>query len=836
MRRSRILSRLCCLIPLFPCILLAANDRKHAGLIGLDRINASMPVCFVENTGQFDGAVAYYVHGSDRSLFFTPTGITIVFRGRERGGVQRWTVRLAFMDANPHVIPRGEASRKTRFSIFKGSHETWRRNLAAYGRLVYTDLWPGIDLVYSGTEEQIKYEFRVSPGADPSRIRLAYEGAEEVRISPDDTLVVTTPLGSLEDLPPEAFQEIGGERIPVPAHYSLKAQGAGDRTVYSFEIDAFDSRYPLILDPAILVSCYFLQSDGEDVSLAMAADEEGFLYFCGHTDSAGVFPVKVGPDLTYNGGENDTFVAKLDPLNKELVYCGFIGGTGGEYGGTAIAVDKNGSAYVVGNTTSDENSFPVKVGPSLTFSGASHDGFIAKVTPGGDDLVYCGFIGGTDREFIYAVAVDDLGRAFVGGGTYSDETSFPVTVGPDTTHNGLIDAFVACINPWGTGYDYCGYIGGEEVEVINGICLDSAGNLYVTGETTSDQDTFPVNVGPDLTYNSTTWWKSDGFVAKVNPAGTALVYCGYIGGTENDEGSGIAVDAAGRACVAGQTDSPESSFPVLNGPDLSANGFRDGFVARVMPTGAGLEFCGYLGGDSSDKAYGIALDRWDNVYLTGVTHSTENSFPVLTGPDLTHNGCNDAFVARVNGGTGALDFCGYIGWEYDDIGRAVLLTEDDRLHVLGYTFREPTFGMDDRADVDGFIAFLDYWTLDADSATLPETGGAVNFALDAGLNNAHRDYLLLVGVSGGEPGFPLPGGMATLPLNWDVLTDLEMTLLNTPLFANFMAKLSDLGRGAARLEAPALPPGYAGTIIGFAYCLNHPFDFASNRVEIKISS
>ena len=173
---------------------------------------------------------------------------------------------------------------------------------------------------------------------------------------------------------------------------------------------------------------------------------------------------------------------------------------------------------------------------------------------------------------------------------------------------------------------------------------DSAGNAYVTGFTASTQATFPVIGGPDLTSNGF----NDAFVAKVNVAGTALVYCGFIGGSNDDEGKGIAVDSAGNAYVSGFTASTEATFPVTVGPDLTSNGLDDAFVAKVNAAGTALVYCGYIGGSNVDQGSAIALDSSGNAYVTGFTASTQATFPVIAGPDLTYNGGGvDAFVVKI---------------------------------------------------------------------------------------------------------------------------------------------------------------------------------------------
>ena len=292
---------------------------------------------------------------------------------------------------------------------------------------------------------------------------------------------------------------------------------------------------------------------------------------------------------------------------------------------------------------SDERTFPVKAGPDLSYNG-SRDAFVAKVNPQGTGLDYCGYIGGNSLERGHGIAVDAAGNAYIDGTTDSTEQTFPVKVGPDLSHNGVRDAFVAKVNPQGTGLDYCGYIGGSGDEFGNGIAVDAAGSAYIGGTTNSNEQTFPVTVGPDLTHNG----NYDAFVAKVNPQGIGLDYCGYIGGSGNDYGYIAAVVAAGNAYVTGRTTSKEQTFPVAVGPDLTYNGGdSDAFVAKVNPQGTGLDCCSYIGGSGSEWGWRIAVDAAGSAYIGGTTNSNEQTFPVTVGPDLTHNGEGDAFVAKV---------------------------------------------------------------------------------------------------------------------------------------------------------------------------------------------
>jgi hypothetical protein len=336
-------------------------------------------------------------------------------------------------------------------------------------------------------------------------------------------------------------------------------------------------------------------------------------------------------------------VAKVAPSGASLAYAGYIGGSGVDQA-NGVAVDSSGAAHVAGVTSSTEATFPFVGGPDTSQNGGQ-DAFVAKVAPSGASLAYAGYIGGSGDDFAFGIAVDPSGAAYVAGTARSTEATFPVTGGPDLTHNGgTNDAYVAKVAPSGASLAYAGYIGGSDFDDAFGIAVDPSGAAYVAGTARSTEATFPVTGGPDLTHNGGT---NDAFVAKVAPSGASLAYAGYIGGSGSDDAFGIAVDPSGAAYVAGLTNSTEATFPVTGGPDPTSNGGSDAYVAKAAPSGASLAYAGYIGGVGSDQARGVAVDSSGAAYVAGLTNSTEATFPVTGGPDVSNNGSNDAFVARV---------------------------------------------------------------------------------------------------------------------------------------------------------------------------------------------
>jgi hypothetical protein len=709
------------LLPAFPGP--AWSAMPSSDLSQADGAYGRMPILFIPNQGQMDKQVAFSIQGRDKTIYFTSQGLTFALSVPEPDGAEekqhflrdiepaaardkehreRWVVKLDFVDARGDVLPESLEAADTVISYFRGKPEEWHTGIQASSKIIYRDLWPGIDLVYYGTVNRLKYDFIVHPGADPGQIRLAYRGVDGLELTEEGRLLVSTPAGAFHDDIPVAWQDLEEGRQDISVAYAMEQAphvqvaslssmvsdagqalgiGAASRTHgYGFTVGDYDRSKPLVLDPAVLIYCGFIGGSGDDRIEGIAVDSAGNAYVAGHTTSTqGSFPVSVGPDLTHNG-DTDAFVAKVNASGTALVYCGYIGGSESD-DAIGIAVDSAGSAYVTGETSSSPSQgFPVIVGPYLTKPGGSS--YVAKINAGGTDLVYCGYIG---SGRVRGIAVDGDGNAYVAG--FTSSTVFPTFFGPGLTHRGgVFDAFVAKVNPWGTGLVYSGYIGGTANDYATGIAVDSQGNAYVTGYTNSSQASFPVLVGPDLTYNGT--GDDDAFVAKINTTGT-LVYCGYIGGTGMDHARGIAVDSGGNAYVTGYTDSGSGSFPVTVGPDLSNALSRDAFVAKVNPGGTALLYCGYIGGSNTEYATDIAVDSEGNAYVTGYTNTREWSnipFPVTGGPDLTYNGGEyDGFVARVNAGGTALEYCGYIGGLGDDRPMGIAVDSTGYAYVAGYT-------------------------------------------------------------------------------------------------------------------------------------------------------
>jgi hypothetical protein len=344
---------------------------------------------------------------------------------------------LEFLGADPDATLEARERLAGEVNYLVGDDPTrWRQGLPTHGELLYGGLWPGIDMAVRGEGSKLKYEFHLQPGSSVENVRLAYRGAEGLKVGARGELLVQTSLGVLKDAAPVSYQPIGGERVPVESRYTMNGGGGG----YGFAVGAYDPRYPLIIDPGLDYST-FLGGTSEDSGEGIAVGASGRAYVTGRTDSSN-YPTTPGAfDRTLDGGE-DAFVTKLNASGSALAYSTFLGGTSTEIG-NGIAVDEEGRGYVTGWTTSAD--FPTTSGAfDRTFNGGDSDVFVTKLNASGSALAYSTYLGGTSGDIGEDIAVRG-GRAYVTGVTYSfaPPSNYPTTRGAfDTSFSGGSDAFV----------------------------------------------------------------------------------------------------------------------------------------------------------------------------------------------------------------------------------------------------------------------------------------------------------------------------------------------------------------------------------------------------------
>jgi uncharacterized protein (TIGR03437 family) len=672
-----------------------------------------LPLSFEANAGQADKGVKFLARGSGYGLYLTGEEAVLALRkgcagpaassalrpDSRRGDAackqDADVVRMRLAGSSSGAAPAGEEQLAGRANYFIGDDPArWRTGVPTYAKVRYRGVYPGVDLVYYGNQRQLEYDFVIAPGASPKPIRLQFAGAKGLRLGADGDLVVAAAGGAMTFHKPVIYQLVDGQRKPVEGNFALLAQ----RTV-GFRLGSYDRAKPLVIDPVLEYSTYLGGSGSANTSgdsaTAIAIDAAGNAYVAGGTFST-VFPVTQGAlQTTYDAcgpSCEAAFVTKLNPSGTALVYSTYLGASGsGPYPfayAYALAVDGSGDAYVAGTAS---YGFPVTPGAFQPLPNGAN-AFVTKLNPTGSALVYSTYLGGGTSylgpDSARALAVDNAGNAYVAG--VSNSLNFPVTAGAFQTANHASlasNAFVTKLNPAGSALIYSTYLGGSgrilfsfgpsvfQGDGATGLAVDSAGNAYVTGYAYSAD--FPVTAGAFQTANralvpygpggvAARYNRTNAFVTKLNPAGTALAYSTYLGGSGGtnygDSANGLAVDGSGGAYITGSAYSAD--FPVTQGAlqsTINSTVGSNAFLTRLNAAGSALVYSTYLGGSATDGAAGLALDSSGNVYIAGVTSSAD--FPVTQGAFQPFNHtphAGNAFLAEVNTG-GALAYSTYLG-------------------------------------------------------------------------------------------------------------------------------------------------------------------------------
>ncbi|MFN2510104.1 MAG: SBBP repeat-containing protein [Pyrinomonadaceae bacterium] len=388
------------------------TNAKVAGAYG------KLPLSFEANMGQADRRVRFVARGVGYGLFLTSNETVLTLRSGtsdsgelspgtpSRESYKALRMKLVGAQSRSAIIGLDELPGKLNYFIGTDPRK-WRKGVAAYSKVKYRDVYPGIDMVYHGSQGQLEYDFLIAPGRSPRRIKMAFKGMESITVDPDGTLVLGTAAGEVRQPKPIAYQDIDGERHEVAVRYDVR----GNKV--SFEVGAYNTNQTLIIDPVLIYSTFLGGTNGEQ-GLGIAVDAQGSAYLTGSTTSMD-FPL-AGEFQNTLDSFGDVFVVKLNPAGTALIYSTYLGGDSDEIG-NAIAVDSQGSAYVVGATFS--STFPRTPGAFQDAKDGSTDSFVTKLSPSGSSLSYSTYLGGDHRDVAYGVSVSADGRAHVVGRTES---------------------------------------------------------------------------------------------------------------------------------------------------------------------------------------------------------------------------------------------------------------------------------------------------------------------------------------------------------------------------------------------------------------------------------
>ncbi len=708
-------------------------------LFAINACALAQPLTFEPNQGQTAPGVQFLLHGSGYTLFL----------GQGDAVLKIDTMRMGLAGANSKSNAVGLARQAGVVNYLIGNDPNkWHTGIPTYGKVRYAQIYPGVDLVFYGNQRRLEYDFVVAPGADPARIAWRIEGAH-AGIDAQGNLLLQAVHGPVIFNKPAMYLMDGDKRIDVEGSFVV----AGNQI--RFRVGSYDHSKALTIDPVLSYVSYLDGSSNDTigrwmgpgagevgVTQGLALDSAGSVYVTGSSLSVD-FPMQnpyqaappakgpgVAPGLWYTA-----FVSKFSPDGSSLIYSTYLGGEGEDYG-YAIAVDSSGSAYVTGLTNS--NTFPITNGayqsvcspaptdklPSASDCNQSNiSAFVTKLNPAGNGLVYSTYLGGFGYAYATAIAVDAAGNAYIAGNedqycqNYTYQGCFPTTfgavIGGDKTGGRSPQyAFVAAFDPTGSKLLYSTLYGdlnglgdpmnGAGDTYATGVAVDANGYFYLIGDTnagvlpTTPGVIQPTSgpLGPAGTYVQA--WR--GFVAKFYPLSYAgLYYATYLGGFTanlNDYTSGITIDSAGNAYVAGNTNSKD--FPVTPGAYQTVCGTNGqncaaDYVAVLNPSGSAILWATFVGGgkpDASDGVFAsgpIQLDGNGNVYIVGMTST---GFEMVNSIEpLGLGGDQEMMVAELDPTGSDLLFSTIIGSNGLDTGYPAGLAVDSvgNIYVAGNT-------------------------------------------------------------------------------------------------------------------------------------------------------
>jgi len=690
------------------------------------------PMSFEANQGQTDARVKFISRGAGYTLFLTRDSAVMVLQNAGPVNGPHESVAAATSPSMPYIgnslatKARGQSANRSESVLnmrvvaanpaasinpsdrlestsnyFLGNDPAkWRTNVPNFERVRYRGIYRGIDLVYYGNQQQLEYDFVVAPGADPKVIGLQFAGGPDgmallaPSIDKNGDLVAHLEGGDVRFHKPIVYQTDGQHKKLIDGEYVLQSGGR-----LGFSLGSYDRSRELVIDPAVNYST-FLGGSNADVGLGVTLDRFGSCFITGSTLSSD-FPTMSPLQGSLAGGK-DIFITKFNSKATAPEYSTFIGGSGDDVA-TDIRLDTLGDMTVTGYTLSP--NFPLVKSIQSTFGGGTvtGDAFLFQIASRGTAMVFSTYLGGSSDDQGFSLAIDGNNNVYVVG--YTSSSDFPITAGAlrttcGTTATGSCsNGFVLKVPSKGNVLTYSTYLGGSGGlgDAAYGVAVDTSGDAYVAGITGSPN--FPVtgtafdrSCGTDGLCNGT----YDGFVTKINPTGSALVFSTFLGGSSYDYAAGIVVDSTGSIYVSGNTTSTD--FPITaSAAQKTFGGMSTGCVpgstttcgdvtiTKLKANGSGLMYSTYLGGSLDENpGLSMAVDAGGSAYLTGQTSSTD--FPMVSAFSPTYGGgASDAFLTKVNPAGSGFTYSSYMGGSGEDSGSRVALDKFTAAYVSGTT-------------------------------------------------------------------------------------------------------------------------------------------------------
>ncbi len=668
-------------------MLLAASLGYASGesRLALDLTHNS-PLTFTPNTGQWDDQIHFRANTNGATIWFARDGVCYEFVretsgttttsgefDRQEKDIECLLIKATLLGANTEAGVSGEGLLGYKSNYFLGPDPgRWRTNVPSYEAIIYHDVYPGIDLRYYYNGRKMEYDFIVSPGADPSRIQVRYDGVQSVQINELDQLEITTPWGKVIESRPYIYQEDDSGRRAIAGTYRIVSDNA-----FGFEVDgSYNRETALIIDPVLLYSSYLGGTDSQ-TGYDIAIDSYGNIVVTGTTSSVD-FPL-VDPYQGSFAGTMDIFITKIDPAGSRVLYSTYFGGSDWERYPN-IALDGQDNIYMCLTSWSDD--LPT-VQPLQSSLNGSCDVFILGLNSAGDQLRVATYLGGRTVEYSSAIAVDDQGMIYVIGETDSDD--FP-TANPFSSEisGGACDAFVTKMSATGDALIYSTYLGGRSDEATYDLLVNDAGEAYVVGATYSTDypavnNLYETKISKD--------GPTDAVITKFSAAGNTLEFSTFFGGTEDEWIKQIVFDLSGNLVLAGSVESDD--FPTLNayqtercvGEDPSA---AMAFVSVMTADNSELLSSTYLGGCLDDDLQGAVVTPDGSIWVYGSTYSTD--FPIVDPIFGELDGAPGVFLTQLNSNASDVLFSTFYGGSNGDLAKAIATDANGWIYITGWTY------------------------------------------------------------------------------------------------------------------------------------------------------
>lgn len=625
------------------------------------------PLHFERNDGQAPRDVHFLARGLRESAVLAEDGLQMHFGNAS-------SLRMRLGDVRNWPKPEGVNLLPIRsYYLKRGS----QREVPHFEKVRYANVYKDTDLVFYSDGGRLRHDFILAPGADPSRIHLEFPDAGEIGAQEDGSLVLHYATGATTLGRPYVYQIRGKQRVAIASRYTNHPRGG-----IGFELGAYDRRLPLVIDPVLSYAAFHGGSQ-LDSALAITVDAQGSAYIAGLTTSNNWPNSARALQGNAEPGPNnvEAFVTKFSPDGKTVLFTTYFGGSANE-SASAIALDPGGNIYVAGQTNSPD--FPTRLPLQANYGGGNletgGDAFVMKLNPTGSAAIYSTYLGGSRGETARAIAIDATGAAYIAGMTAS--TNFPTRNAVQAASRGgeaaRSDAYVAKLSPDGNALVYSTYLGGSGDDYAMALSLDAQSNAIIAGTTFSND--FPTM----LALQPSRAGGADAFVTKLNAAGNAITYSSYFGGTADDFGIALALDAIGNVHLGGMTGSLD--FPLFRPLQAkfgsAGNVGFDGFVTKFLAFSNDMVYSTFLGGAGMDLVNALVVGPDNALYIAGETDSPD--FPTRNA--LRPQGAfSDAFLAKWNADGSAFEYSGALGGQALDSAVAIAIDRAGNVYLAGTT-------------------------------------------------------------------------------------------------------------------------------------------------------